>query len=389
MNNYILINSYIRSGGSLVARMLDGHPDLRVLPVEMSYGKRKTVFPDFGKKAHSAEEFAKEIDLERSFQKLDEKGVITKDPYGKQKIDFSYNELINELNKTTKDNEFTLGEGVNLISVDFFKSWKNYFARDLLHKEEHELVYVNHLSAACFADCSVYLDAFPKSTIIQTVRNPFAWYASVKTHIGIPDNHQVFLECAMLLWLESTIRGIIAKKYKKNDYLFLRYEDIIFDAETTLTQICKDLNIEFHEILLQPTINGLKWNGNSSYGRQEGLDKRSLSQWRKLLTRAEVEKIINITQELSEILGYSDSSTLNEINWNVNVFYSSYLGLSISLCAESDYERQKLESMRMSMIMHLIFHECLMRNVGSRYQEVSILSRLKNRLFRNRNKQFR
>ena len=170
--------------------------------------------------------------------------------------------------------------------------------------------------------------------------------------------------------------------------MFLRYEDLIFDAETTLTQICKDVKIEFHEILLQPTINGLKWRGNSSYGRQEGLDRRSLNQWKKVLTRTEFERINNITQELSKILGYSDSGTLTEINWDVNLFYSSYLGLSISLCPENDYERQKLESMRMSVIMHLIFHECLMRNVGNRYQKASILSRLKNRIFPNFSKQF-
>ena len=178
MNKHILINSYIRSGGSLMARLLDGHSLLRVLPVEMSYSKRKVVFPNFNKKLYSTEEFLEEIDLKRSFQKLDEKGVISKDPYGKQIIDFSYDEFIGELNKSIGNKAFTFSEGIDLVFINFFNNWKNYYARDLLQKKANEHVYVNHLSAACFADFSEYFDTFTNSIIIQTVRNPFAWYAS-------------------------------------------------------------------------------------------------------------------------------------------------------------------------------------------------------------------
>lgn len=381
MNKHILINSYIRSGGSLMARLLDGHSLLRVLPVEMSYSKRKVVFPNFNKKLYSTEEFLEEIDLKRSFQKLDEKGVISKDPYGKQIIDFSYDEFIGELNKSIGNKAFTFSEGIDLVFINFFNNWKNYYARDLLQKKANEHVYVNHLSAACFADFSEYFDTFTNSIIIQTVRNPFAWYASVKTHIGISDNHQVFLEYALLLWLESTIRGLIARNQKNEQYIFLRYEDLICNFETTLGKICKVVNIEFEQVLLHPTMNEQNWRGNSSYGDQVGINKRGLSQWKKILTNTETNQINQITQELNEILGYSDSNNLSQVVWNVDEFYASYIGFPILLKVLDDYERQKLESMRMSVLMQLIFHGSLMRNLGERYQRKNIFSKLKNKFF--------
>lgn len=45
---HILVNGIQRSGGSLLARIFDDHPDISSMPFELRYNKFKNVAPNFG-----------------------------------------------------------------------------------------------------------------------------------------------------------------------------------------------------------------------------------------------------------------------------------------------------------------------------------------------------
>ena len=135
-------------------------------------------------------------------------------------------------------------------------------------------------------------------------------------------------------------------------------------------------------------MNGLKWRGNSSYGGQEGLNKRGLNKWKEVLTHLEVDKINQITREINEIVGYSEDNSLTPINHNLDEFHASYLGIQVPLRVTDDCDRYKFESMRMSVLTQIIFNGSLMKNIGNRYQKKNIFSRLEKKIFSYFNKRF-
>lgn len=374
MAKHILINSYIRSGGSLLARLLDGHPDLYVLPVEMSYSKRKVLFPNVSDNVNSFNDLVQEMNLERTFNKLDQNAVISKDPYGKQRIEFSYSTFLDGVKKRLNDyGAIKLSHAVAAIYESFFENWN---ALDSSKNDKQEKYgYVNHLSAMCYGDYAEFFDSFPEGKIIQTIRDPRSWYASVKTHIGIKDDQPLFLVFAMHLWVESNIRGLIAAKLKSDRYSIIRYEDLVVDLDNTLNEVCKSLNIEYNEILKHPTMGGIEWKGNSAYGQKRGVDDSGLYEWKRVLTRNELLNIDKITNEVAGILGYTEAG-LENILWDIDELSLTNLGLRIPLSVETETERYKYESIRMTAVMHAIFHEKMTRYFGRRYHRKSIFRRL-------------
>ncbi len=378
MTKHILINSYIRSGGSLLARLLDSHPDLYVLPIEMSYSKRKVLFPASKTSFNAFDDLVQYMNLERTFKKLDRNGVISKDPYGKQLIEFSYASFLNALkHKLDHLTPIQLSDSIPAIYDSFFENWGDLKKQDNVFQNKNG--YVNHLSAMCYGDHSEYFDLFPKGKIIQTVRDPRSWYASVKSHFGISDDHQVFLTFAMCLWSESSIRGLIAAKQRPNEYALIRYEDIVVNLDETLNGICEFLCIDYNEALNQPTMGGVNWKGNSSYGQKNGVDDSGLNKWETVLTKSEINDISKITHEVSNVLGYTDSE-LKNVLWDCDELSLSMLGIDVSLNVENEAIRYKQESLRMTAIMHVIFHEKMTRSIGKRYQKKNIFVRLMNRI---------
>jgi hypothetical protein len=48
------------------------------------------------------------------------------------------------------------------------------------------------------------------------------------------------------------------------NYYFIKYEDLTSDPKSILKKLCRDIDIEYDNNMLNPTIDGMKWKGNSS-----------------------------------------------------------------------------------------------------------------------------
>jgi Sulfotransferase family len=142
-------------------------------------------------------------------------------------------------------------------------------------------------------DVPTLLEWFPDAKIIHTFRDPRAIYVSnkkkrsKKQNVALPYRllkqssviFEVFLSLNVLVtWLRIVrLHHRYQQLYAANYYLS-RYEDLITDPHTHLDKICRFLEIDFTQEMLEQTVV------NSSFGsrqdQKQGFDVSAIDRWR-------------------------------------------------------------------------------------------------------------
>lgn len=85
------------------------------------------------------------------------------------------------------------------------------------------------------------------------------------------------------------------RKYGKNRYMVLNYEQLTDEPEGTIKKVADFLDIEHDPVLTQPTMAGFPWAGNSMFGDSFlGISKTAVGTRRKELTKNELTRIETI-----------------------------------------------------------------------------------------------
>ena len=360
MRNYshILINSHLRSGGSLLARLLDGHPSLMVYPMEVRYAKKKVFWPTIDKACHEKDfkTLISELDLEWPFRDIfwtvkDESGssnVNPKDMFGRQQINLPYDLFLKGIEKRLMgENKWDFRNTANAVADSFFCHWnsgENYKAANVAY-------IVNHISMMCFANPQKFFDAFPDGFIIQTLREPRAWYASMKTHFKVQGLAELFMKMSLALWFESTVRGLNYSKFLPDKYIVLRYEDLVADTLTIMTDFFLKIGLQFDPVVLEPTMGRNPWFGNSAYGEKQDVDASSLQKWKSVLTNKEIHYIEKYYGTISKVLGYHGDEILPPKADSIN-FYDRRLAMNIPISAQSDKALLEEENRRTASMLY-------------------------------------
>ena len=357
----------IRCGGSLLARLFDGHPSVMSMPIEMSYSSRKVFWDDLDDLCGSRDfhGLVTQLNLERSFEKLARKGWITKDIYGKGNIQFDYQAFIDDLcDLLGEQASLTPHVAVDCIYDSFFKHWDDGIHNPGLGVKAT----VNHLSMMCFADPLTFKEYFKPGLIVHPVRDPRAWYSSMKRLFKVENNQRVFLPVSILLWAESTIRALVHSRFFGSFYRLMRFEDLIVNSESSMRTLCEPLGIEYDSALIVPTIGGKAWLGNSSTGPLEGVNPRVLDRWKKDLTKYELGFIEEQCGSLMETLGYRGHK-IDHIQVDVEHVVIPVLQAKFRLDPIDNLSRLREESRRMSILFHYIYNDSIMRVLCGRYTE--------------------
>ena len=138
---------------------------------------------------------------------------------------------------------------------------------------------------------------FPGAQFIHIVKNPYSNFVALRKfkskNQGYPLINKVFgsLETGYF-FLDKNEKSI--PKYK-----VLRYEDLARDPSSVLKSVADFLNIKFDKKMLQPTLLGSPWSGNSSYGEFAGISAKFLDNWKDEIHPFEANLV---TQNLSHVL---------------------------------------------------------------------------------------
>ena len=330
MTNYCYITSMFRSGSTMIARMLDVHPQIasasdpmrplfnsfRYDLADSNYQENHNRFDPLG------DYFLKDCNL---LQNVLEASLEV--PPG-----INGSELISTVAKRAEMFSGLYAESLDPNkSFDTYKDYIEYFLNTVADK------YGQGKDYRCVAFKEVWSTefypalkrSFPNMKCIVVVRDPRAVVAS-KNATGEPYPY-IFMGrqwrklACMAAYLEHAY----------DEVLLLRYEDIVSEPEKYISRICNFLDVEYNENLLDLSLYrdgwAKPWKQNTSYKDIESrkINDASVDKWKKILDVHDILSIEVFTHDWMRYFGYEPAHSSDQIN-NLNI---------------SDYKRLEHESL--------------------------------------------
>jgi hypothetical protein len=289
-----LISQIQRSGGTLLAQLFDGHPEIHAHPHELKIGKpKKYIWP--------------KIDLNDNFERwfyiLFEDDIIEHFKGGyrkerKQDETFSFI-LLPSLQKKIflryldSVESITLRDVFDAYMTSYFGAWLNY------QNSYGQKKYITAFTARLAMDKSnvdSFFEVYPDGRLISIIRDPKNWFPSALRHNEyIKRDKYTDMNLALSQWRESALATLWNKKTYGERVCIIRFEDLIGKTEAVMRSLAEFLDIEFDRSLLIPTFNRFPIKANTSFeSERHGIMKSTLAR-HKTLSKEDVKTIDTLT----------------------------------------------------------------------------------------------
>jgi hypothetical protein len=297
-----LISQIQRSGGTLLAQLFDGHPEIHAHPHELKIGKpKKYIWPKIDLNDNFERWFYilfEDDTIEhfkggyRKERKQDETFPFIFLPSLQKKIFLYYLESFEPI---------TLRNVFDAYMTSYFGAWLNY--QNCYGQKKYITAFAARL-AMDENNTESFFEVYPDGRLISIIRDPKNWFPSALRHNEyIKRNKYQDIENALNQWKESALTTLRNKKTYGERVCIIRFEDLIGKTEAVMRSLAEFLDIEFDRSLLIPTFNGFPIKANTSFeSEQHGIMKSTLAR-HKTLSKEDLEIIDKTTQkEYQEIL---------------------------------------------------------------------------------------
>ena len=146
---------------------------------------------------------------------------------------------------------------------------------------------------------------FPNAKIIHMMRDPRDRYASAKTRWVKMKGRA---GAGTIMWMDSVRLARRGMKKYPNNYIVVRYEDVVSKTEETVRAVCAFLGEDYAPEML--TMMGAPSHrdkgGNSSYGKREvgAISTDSLARYRQVLSMDDIKFIQDVCKSGMLQFGY-------------------------------------------------------------------------------------
>jgi len=245
-----LISQVHHSGGSLLNRLFDGHPELNALPHEIGSGTPTTGhWPgiDFDHKPRDwFETLYKEVDTTKVRKKFccnDSESTA---------IPFVFLPLIQEqifLRYLEFAETIRQRDIIEAYITSCFGAWLDY--QNLSGEKKFTTTYAPDLATQP-ESMESFFGIYPEGKLISLIRKPEDWFACANSlEPEIYGDVSKSIRC----WQKS-VRAVMEVNRKFGDRVCLiRFEDLMSRTETVMRFVSEFLEISFEDILLKPTFN--------------------------------------------------------------------------------------------------------------------------------------
>jgi hypothetical protein len=144
-----------------------------------------------------------------------------------------------------------------------------------------------------------FFSDYPDGTLISIVRDPTGWYDSMRRRH--PEQFEELDEAALALWRRSTEAALDAADRWGNSVVVLTYERLVLETAETMRRLADRIGLSMSPVLLTPTFNGRPIRANSS-ARVEGhgiLAERTTA-YRSSLDRETIARVEELNGDLYE-----------------------------------------------------------------------------------------
>src|SRR6266513_6137148 len=237
-----------KSGTTLVATLLDGHPELLVLPQETAYfptvlrkyrgADRRTQFDYLTKESFSRVLFGGEPKWrEHEYKSFPQRKFL--ETFERTAFDRA-NANRDLLALMAESYAATIG-----LPIDRIKRWIEKTPANRNHVDE-------------------IFGRFPHAKPLVTLRDP---RAILSTQIALEQTRKTKRFSAYYVIAHWRVAARLARRVRSGDVpgLFVQFEQLVSAVSTEMKSVCQYLEIQFDpDVLLTPTKVGQSWGGNSA-----------------------------------------------------------------------------------------------------------------------------
>jgi hypothetical protein len=247
-----LIFQVSHSGGSLLNRLFDGHPEINALPHEFATRPgTKHPWPAIDL-AKAPQDWFKVLFTEADIASIRKKFRHVKAE--STTVPFVFLQFIQEqifLKQLDSSETIKRRDVIDAYITSCFGAWLDY--QNLSGPKKYTTV--------CAVDLSLpqesmenFFKIYPAGKLISLVRNPEDWLAWARTQEPeIYENTQ----SATNRW-QAIVRAVLEIKRKYGDRVCLiKFEDLINNSGSIMRYLAEFLEISFEDILLTPTFNSI------------------------------------------------------------------------------------------------------------------------------------
>ncbi len=280
-----------RSGTTLLASLLDGHPDLLVLPEETAYFP--TVRTKYVQRTRR-EQF--DYLTTRTLSNVLFGGACK---WGKR--DYSHFPAA-ELRRRFEQRAFDPANARRDLLVLLLETYADLLGRPLDSVRrwvEKTPANRDHLPAI--------FQRFPRARVLLTLRDPRALLASQIQLEQTRRRRRFSVYLTVRHWLTTARQALALQTALQPDPRFhlVDYRRVVETPDVLLREVCAFLEIGYDPALSAPTKIGRTWAGNSSTERSfDAISAEPVNRWRKFLTPDEIGWVEWHCRPWMEALGY-------------------------------------------------------------------------------------
>jgi hypothetical protein len=256
----LLISQAQRSGGTLLLRLLDGHPECQVAPFQLRGIDEAAAWewatPEDAWQAIYDPKLARRYAEGHRQQKhdvLDEEEVFSfeLEPELQRRI---YDTCAAELDQPSSRDLF------DCYFTSYFNAWLDY--RNLATAPKKWVVGFEPGVARSLRRRRAVSRLYPEGRVLSIVRDPWSWFASARRW----EPRWQDRERAIADWREASNGALKWRKHSsKWSVRLLRFDRLLAQTGEAMERIAAWLDIDFVPELLEPTFNGRPIRANSSF----------------------------------------------------------------------------------------------------------------------------
>jgi hypothetical protein len=261
----VMITQIHRSGGTLLSRLFDGHPECHVHPSEIHMGGRhKLVWPELQLDDEPAEWF--ELLYERKLRVYTKKGYSKAPRHLRRGIDYDVAPFL--FSPSLQRDIFLQCVGQRRIDgvrdifdcymTSLFNAWLDN--QNLYGETKKAIVGFAAGFGSNPANLERFFEVYNDGLIISIVRDPRGWLASAQRYREKYSD----VDLAIDRWRRSTAATLEAKARWRERVVVVSYEDIVLDTERVMKGLAGRIGVAFSPALLSPSFNRLPIRANSS-----------------------------------------------------------------------------------------------------------------------------